>query len=188
MFSGWGIRTLAVGEVAFNPIDYQVGAVWPHDNSLIAAGLKRYGFEQEALRVFTALYQAATRFPNYRLPEVFAGFARERYPEPVPYPVACSPQAWAAGALPFMLQTALGLTPDATRRELVIRRPALPDWLGEATVTGLQVGEASLDLHFRRNGTATHVKTSRQRGKLRVRVESQQRRASAATHTKRRPV
>ena len=175
MFSGWGIRTLAVGEAAFNPIDYQVGAVWPHDNSLIAAGLKRYGFEQEALRVFTAIYQAATRFPNYRLPEVFAGFARERYPEPVRYPVACSPQAWAAGALPFMLQTALGLTPDATRRELVIRRPALPDWLGEATVTGLQVGEASLDLHFRRSGTATHVKTSRQRGKLRVRVESQQR-------------
>jgi glycogen debranching enzyme len=175
MFSGWGIRTLAVGEAAFNPIDYQVGAVWPHDNSLIAAGLKRYGFDQEALRVFTAIYQAATRFPNYRLPEVFAGFARERYPEPVRYPVACSPQAWAAGALPFMLQTALGLTPDATRRELVIRRPALPDWLGEATVTGLQVGEASLDLHFRRSGTATHVKTSRQRGKLRVRVESQQR-------------
>ena len=188
MFSGWGIRTLAVGEAAFNPIDYQVGAVWPHDNSLIAAGLKRYGFEQEALRVFTAIYQAATRFPNYRLPEVFAGFARERYPEPVQYPVACSPQAWAAGALPFMLQTALGLTPDATRRELVIRRPALPDWLGEATVTGLQVGEASLDLHFRRSGTATHVKILRQRGKLRVRVESQQRQASAATHTKKRPV
>jgi len=172
MFSGWGIRTLAVGEAAFNPIDYQVGAVWPHDNSLIAAGLKRYGFEQEALRVFTAIYQAATRFPNYRLPEVFAGFARERYPEPVRYPVACSPQAWAAGALPYMLHTALGLTPDATRRELVVRRPTLPDWLGELTVTGLQVGEASLDLHFRRSGTATHVKTSGRRGKLRVRVES----------------
>ncbi|HTE83948.1 MAG TPA: amylo-alpha-1,6-glucosidase, partial [Dehalococcoidia bacterium] len=171
MFSGWGIRTLAVGEAAFNPIDYQVGAVWPHDNSLIAAGLKRYGFEQGALRVFTAIYQAATRFPKYRLPEVFAGFARERYPEPVRYPVACSPQAWAAGTLPYMLQTALGLTPDATRRELVIRRPSLPDWLGEATVAGLQVGEASIDLHFRRSGKVTHVRTSRKRGKLRVRVE-----------------
>ena len=171
MFSGWGIRTLAVGEAAFNPIDYQVGAVWPHDNSLIAAGLKRYGFDQEALRVFTAIYQAATRFPKYRLPEVFAGFARERYPEPVRYPVACSPQAWAAGALPFMLQTTLGLTPDAIRGELVIRRPSLPDWLGEATVIGLQVGEASIDLHFRRTGKVTHVKTSRKRGKLRVRVE-----------------
>jgi len=172
MFSGWGIRTLAVGEAAFNPIDYQVGAVWPHDNSLIAAGLKRYGFEQEALRVFTAIYETATRFPSYRLPEVFAGFARERYPEPVRYPVACSPQAWAAGSLPFLLQTALGLTPDATRRELLIRQPALPDWLGEVTVTGLQVGEANVDLRFRRSGGATRVRASRPRGKLRVRVES----------------
>jgi glycogen debranching enzyme len=187
MFSGWGIRTLAAGEAAYNPIDYQVGAVWPHDNALIAAGLKRYGFDQEALRVFTAIYQAATRFPSYRLPEVFAGFARDRYPEPVRYPVACSPQAWAAGALPFLLQTSLGLAPDATRRELVIRRPALPDWLGEATVTGLQVGEARLDLHFRRSGKATHVKASRQRGKLRVRIEPQQRPGSAATQTKKRP-
>jgi glycogen debranching enzyme len=171
MFSGWGIRTLAEGEAAFNPIDYQVGAVWPHDNSLIAAGLKRYGFAQEALLVFTAIYEAATRFPSYRLPEVFAGFARERYPEPVRYPVACSPQAWAAGALPFLLQTALGFAPDATRRELVIRRPALPDWLGELTVHGLQVGEASVDLRFRRAGAAAVVAVSRRRGKLEVRVE-----------------
>jgi hypothetical protein len=106
----------------------------------------------------------------------------------VRYPVACSPQAWAAGALPFLLQTALGLTPDATRGELVIRQPALPDWLGEATVIGLQVGEASVDLRFRRSGTATHVTASRQRGKLRVRVESRQPRSTAATHTKKRPI
>jgi glycogen debranching enzyme len=171
MFSGWGIRTLAAGEAAFNPIDYQVGAVWPHDNSLIAAGLKRYGFAKEALRIFTAIYQAATRFPSYRLPEVFAGFARERYPEPVRYPVACSPQAWAAGALPFLLQTALGLTPDATRHELVIRKPELPDWLGELTVHGLQVGEASVDLRFQRSGAATRVAPLRPHGKLRIRVE-----------------
>ncbi len=171
MFSGWGIRTLAEGEAAYNPIDYQVGSVWPHDNSLIAAGLKRYGHDQEALRVFTAIYEAATQFPSYRLPEVFAGFPRQHYPEPVRYPVACSPQAWAAGTLPYLLQTALGLCPDAPRRELVVRRPILPDWLGEITLRGLRVGAASVDLRFRRIEGETAVALLERTGELNVRIE-----------------
>ncbi len=171
MFSGWGIRTMAEGEPAYNPLDYQVGAVWPHDNALIAAGLKRYGFDKEALSVFTAVYQAATRFPNYRLPEVFAGFARGDSPEPVRYPVACSPQAWAAGAIPYLLSTALGLEPDATEHTLRIVRPELPDWLGEVTVRRLRVGQATVDLLFRRRHGKTSVIVLEQHGSLHVLVE-----------------
>jgi glycogen debranching enzyme len=171
MFSGWGIRTMAEGETAYNPLDYQVGAVWPHDNAMIAAGLKRYGFTAEALQTLTAVYQAATRFPGYRLPEVFAGFARGDSPEPVRYPVACSPQAWAAGAIPYMLRTALGLEPDATEHLLRIVRPALPSWLGEVCVRGLKVGEATVDLVFHRHHDDTSVVVSGQRGLLHVVVE-----------------
>ena len=171
MFSGWGVRTMAEGESAYTPLDYQVGAIWPHDNALIAAGLKRYGFDKEALSVFTAVYEAATRFPNYRLPEVFAGFARGDSPEPVRYPVACSPQAWAAGAIPYMLRTALGLEPDATQHTLRIVRPELPDWLGEVTVRGLQVGQGSVDLLFRRHHDKTSVIVLEQHGSLHVVVE-----------------
>ena len=171
MFSGWGIRTMAEGEAAYNPLDYQVGAVWPHDNAMIAAGLKRYGFSEDALRVFTAIYQAASRSSSYRLPEVFAGFDRGDSPEPVRYPVACSPQAWAAGAIPYMLRTALGLEPDATENTLRVVRPVLPDWLGEVSVRGLRVGKATVDLLFRRQHGETSVVVLEQHGPLHVLVE-----------------
>jgi len=171
MFSGWGIRTMAEGEAAYNPLDYQVGAIWPHDNAMIAAGLKRYGFSGDALRVFTAIYQAASRFSSYRLPEVFAGFDRSDSPEPVRYPVACAPQAWAAGAIPYMLRTALGLEPDATENTLRIVRPVLPDWLGEVSVRGLRVGKATVDLLFRRHHGETSVFVLEQHGPLHVLVE-----------------
>jgi glycogen debranching enzyme len=171
MFSGWGVRTMAEGEAAFNPVDYQVGSVWPHDNALIAAGLKRYGFVEETLRIFSGLYDAATRFPSYRLPEVFAGFRRDDYPEPVRYPVACAPQAWSAAALPYMLQVALGLEPDATGEQLRVVRPALPEWIGELTLRNVQVGEASVDLRFRRQREATAVAVLGRQGSLSLTVE-----------------
>lgn len=170
MFSGWGVRTMSEAETAYNPIDYQVGSVWPHDNSMIAAGFKRYGRDQDALRLFTAMFEAAGRFPQFRLPEVFAGFSRERYPTPVQYPVACSPQAWAAGTLPYFLITVLGLTPDATRGVLEVNRPQLPDWLNEVTVHGLRVGDARLDLSFRRSHDATLVALLDRRGSIDLRI------------------
>jgi glycogen debranching enzyme len=170
MFSGWGIRTLAEHEAAYNPIDYQVGSVWPHDNAMIAAGFKRYGRDQEALRVFTAMFDAAARFPDFRLPEVFAGFSRDLYPVPVQYPVACSPQAWAAGTLPYLLVTVLGLTADATQGVLEVNRPHLPEWLGEVTLTGLCVGETKLSLSFRRSQEATLVALKERRGAVDLRI------------------
>jgi glycogen debranching enzyme len=170
MFSGWGIRTLAENEAAYNPIDYQVGSVWPHDNSMIAAGFKRYGRDHEALRVFTAMFDAAARFPDFRLPEVFAGFPRELYPVPVQYPVACSPQAWAAGTLPHLLISVLGLSADATQGVLEVNRPHLPEWLGEVTLSGLCVGETKLSLTFRRSEEATLVALKDRRGVVDLRI------------------
>ncbi len=172
MFSGWGVRTLAEDEAAYNPIDYQVGSVWPHDNSFIAAGLKRYGYDEEASRIFSGIFQAATYFGQYRLPEVFAGISRERYDSPVRYPVACSPQAWSAGALPYLLQTVLGLEPNAFENELEIRRPVLPHGLGEVTLSGLAVGKAKVDLAFRRTGDATFVSVRQHQGNLKVRISA----------------
>jgi glycogen debranching enzyme len=149
-YSGWGVRTLAAGERAFNPAGYHTGSIWPHDNALFAAGLRRYGFDEAFLRVFEGLLEAATGFAAYRLPELFAGFSRTDYEAPVPYPVACSPQAWAAGALPSMLTTGLGLVPDALEGVLRIRRPSLPLHVGRLAVHGLLVGNAGVDLLFER--------------------------------------
>jgi glycogen debranching enzyme len=149
-YSGWGVRTLGEGERAFNPVGYHTGTVWPHDNALFAVGLRRYGFDQAFLRIFEDLLDAAASFSDYRLPELFAGFSRADYEEPVPYPDACSPQAWAAGALPAMLTAGLGIVPDGLRRTLRIRRPSLPRHLDRLAVHGLCVADARVDLLFER--------------------------------------
>ena len=148
MYCGWGIRTLSEKEKRYNPVGYHLGTVWPHDNSIIAAGFRRYGFDQEARQVMKGIYEAATYFPNYRLPELFAGFSRQDYEVPVSYPVACHPQAWAAGSVPYMVETALGLVPDAFEKRLRIVRPLLPDFVHDLELHGLRVGDARADLRF----------------------------------------
>lgn len=150
LFSGWGIRTLGRDMAAYNPLGYHLGTIWPHDNALIAAGLRRYGFADEANRLLTALYEAALQFPYYRLPELFCGIERSAYGAPIGYPVACSPQAWAAGTIPFVLGRTLGLRPTDGGRTLHVVRPLLPPWLNEVRVRGLRVGGAHLDLTFAR--------------------------------------
>lgn len=157
MFSGWGIRTLSTTSSRFNPLGYHLGAVWPHDNSLIAMGFKKYGFEEELNEVATALFDAARALAYYRLPELFAGSARTTYSAPVPYPVACRPQAWAAGSFPLILQAILGLRPNAPAGELLIVRPRLPHWLETVQVRGLRVGKGEVDLSYRRRGRRTMV-------------------------------
>jgi glycogen debranching enzyme len=172
MFGGWGIRTLSSKELRYNPIGYHLGTVWPHDNSLIAAGFRRYGFDAEACRVFTAIVEAAQHFEHYRLPEVFAGFDRESYSVPVRYPVACHPQAWAAGAVPFLIQAILGLTPEGFGRRLRIRHPVLPEFVHWLELHRLRVGRAHVDLRFERaeNGTV-HVVVGNIDGDLDVVIE-----------------
>jgi glycogen debranching enzyme len=152
MFTGWGIRTLASSHQAYNPVGYHTGSVWPHDSALIAFGLRRYGFDEDFTLIFEGLLEAASRFDDYRLPELFAGFSREEFDEPVPYPVACQPQAWAAGSIPFLLKWGLGLSPDALGKRLAIVRPSLPRWLSRVEVTGLALGDAKIDLVFERAG------------------------------------
>ena len=109
MFSGWGIRTLAADEPIYDPLSYHRGSVWPHDTALIAAGLRRHGFDDDFLTLFDALVDAAALAPGRRLPELFGGQPRVGGEPFVPYPIACRPQAWAAGAIPFLLAEGLGL-------------------------------------------------------------------------------
>ncbi|HEY3162792.1 MAG TPA: amylo-alpha-1,6-glucosidase [Candidatus Limnocylindrales bacterium] len=170
MFSGWGIRTYAEGQPGYNPIGYHTGSVWPHDTSLIAAGLKRYGFDEESNRLVGRVLEAAQQFEEYRLPELFCGFDREQSPQPVPYPVACSPQAWAAGASFLFVETMLGLRPHAAAKELELHHPNLPDWIGKITLTNLRVGDASVDLLFHRWRGTTSAEVLRKVGDLSVTI------------------
>lgn len=170
MFSGWGVRTLSAKERAFNPIGYHLGTVWPHDNALVAAGFRRYGGDEQALRIFHGLFDAAFHFHLHQLPEVFCGFGREDYEIPINYPVACHPQAWAAGALPFLLATLLGLEPDAFDQRLEIVRPILPRGLDRLDVTRLHIGQAFVDLTFRRGKDGVDVDVVKLDGKLEIQV------------------
>ena len=148
MFTGWGVRTLSARERRFNPIGYHLGTVWPHDNSIIVAGLRRYGFDEEAGRVTEGMLDAGEQFPHYRLREVFAGFSRDQFCVPVHYPVACHPQAWAAGAVPFMLTNILGISVDGFSKRVRVLRPVLPKGVRELELHKLKVGSAALSLHF----------------------------------------
>ena len=133
MFSGWGVRTLSTEDRGFNPIGYHAGTVWPHDNSFIASGLARYGYREEANRISLALFEAAT-FTGYRLPEAFSGYARSVSRFPVPYPTACSPQAWATAAPLGLLRAMLGL--EARDGQLTVD-PLIPQEVGSIAVRGI---------------------------------------------------
>lgn len=171
MFSGWGIRTLSSHEKRFNPIGYHLGTVWPHDNSLIAAGFKRYGFDDAAQQVFDGLYEAASHFDEYRMPELFTGYAVHQFGEPVRYPVACHPQAWAAGSIPYLIHTLLGLEGDGFARRLRVVRPRLPGSVRELEFKHLRVGTATVDLRFSRNANRIQVAITHQEGPLDLIVE-----------------
>jgi glycogen debranching enzyme len=159
MFTGWGVRTYASGQAGFNPIGYHTGTVWPHDVSLMTAGFKRYGFHAEANLLVGRMFEASQHFAEFRLPELFCGFDRDASPVPVPYPVACSPQAWAAGSVFLFLETMLGLRPNAAGSELELARPELPDWLAMVRASNVRVGEHDVDLLFHRwrGGTSAEV-------------------------------
>jgi glycogen debranching enzyme len=170
MDSGWGIRTFASGQPGYNPIGYHTGTVWPHDNALIIEGLKRYGFHDAANALIGKIFEAAQRFEDYRLPELFCGFTRTPVDPPVPYPVACSPQAWSAGASLAFLQSMLGLHANAERHELELREPHLPAWLNRVTINNLRVGDASVDLLFHSWRGTTSAEVLKKRGDLAITI------------------
>jgi glycogen debranching enzyme len=136
LWSGWGVRTMAAGEGAYNPLVYHDGTVWPHDNSLVACGLARSGRRSDAARILRAMVEAAAHF-DYRLPEVFAGFARDETRFPVVYPTASTPQAWAAATPVLLLQVVLGLTPDRAARALRAEAQEAPEWLDGLSLDGV---------------------------------------------------
>ncbi len=144
MFTGWGVRTLASDMGAYNPVSYHNGSVWPHDNALIVAGLMRYGFVEEARRLASALFEAASEFDD-RLPELFCGFSRLEYEVPVPYPTSCSPQAWASAAPVHVMRTLLRMDPAVTERELWVS-PVLPDDMGSFRAENLLIGDSRVTL------------------------------------------
>ncbi len=154
MSSGWGIRTLSSAHPAYNPHSYQTGSVWPHDNSLIVLGFRRYGFDAEAAQISRDVSGAAGYFLQHRMPELYAGLSREPTSFPVQYKGANVPQAWAAGACFCLLQAMVGFQPDAPNRKLYLD-PALPPWVRELTLKDLRLGRASFDIRFWREGERT---------------------------------
>jgi glycogen debranching enzyme len=167
-FSGWGIRTVAREEPRYNPMSYHNGSVWPHDNSLIAAGFARYGYKDAIERVFKGLFDAATYMDLRRLPELYCGFQRGRERGPTLYPVACSPQAWAAGTPLLLLQSSLGLEFNHDRNEILLRNPRLPSFLGEVTLRNLRLGHSVVDLLLRSHGTDVSLQVLRNEGQIMV--------------------
>ncbi len=154
--TGWGIRTLAKGQARFNPMSYHNGSVWPHDTALCAAGLARYGKSNDVVRLMTQMFAAAVHF-DMRLPELFCGFDRLAGEAPTGYPVACLPQAWAAGSAFMLLQACLGVTVDGRHGEVHIDRPRLPNGIDRLTLRHLAVGEVTVDLTFQRIGDRVTV-------------------------------
>jgi glycogen debranching enzyme len=167
-FSGWGIRTLDMGEVRYNPMAYHNGSVWPHDNALIVYGLARYGFKDAVLRVLTGMFESSFFVDLHRLPELFCGFQQRRGEGPTLYPVACAPQSWAAGAVFLLLQAALGIEVKALQNQVVFNYPMLPEFLKELRITNLQVGKASVDLVLQRHAQNVGISILRREGDLEI--------------------
>jgi len=170
-FSGWGVRTLSAAERRYNPMSYHNGSVWPHDNALVAAGLGRYGWRAQAARILTALHECTPHLDLHRMPELMCGFKRRVGEGPTLYPVACAPQAWAAGAVFLMLQACLGLQVDAVAGRLLFKAPLLPGFLDTVRIEGLEVGESVVDVRLHRDGPDVALHVDRRRGQLAVLLE-----------------
>lgn len=169
-FSGWGIRTVAIGEARYNPMSYHNGSIWPHDNALIALGLARYGQSQSVASLFDGQFHAGTYMDLRRLPELFCGFKRQRGHGPTLYPVACAPQAWAS-ATPFtLLEASLGLQFDPLKNEIRLCNPRLPPFLDDVVLHNLQLGPSSVDLRVRRHRDTVSLDTLRIDGAIRVSI------------------
>jgi glycogen debranching enzyme len=167
-YSGWGIRTVSSLEAAYNPMSYHNGSIWPHDNALIAYGFDRYGMKDKTTQILNGLFDASGSVDLRRLPELFCGFHRRPGEGPTLYPVACSPQAWASGAVFLLLQSALGLSIDGVDGKIMLENPTLPEFFNELHIQNLCVGRSSVDLFFHRRGADVGVHVTRREGPVRV--------------------
>ncbi len=166
--SGWGIRTIADAESRYNPMAYHNGSIWPHDNALIAFGTTGLSSKTFPMRILGLQFEASTYFESNRLPELFCGFRRRPGKAPTRYPVACSPQAWAAGAVFMLLGACLGISIDAAEERIVFRYPALPHWLERVSIRDLQVGASRADLILHRHSGAVGLNVEKRSGRLEV--------------------
>ncbi|RJR48248.1 MAG: amylo-alpha-1,6-glucosidase [Desulfobacteraceae bacterium] len=167
-FSGWGIRTLAEGEPRYNPMSYHNGSVWPHDNSVIAYGISRYGIKKPVLRIFKGLFEAASRLELSRMPELFCGFPRQPGEGPVLYPVACTPQSWATASVYLLIQASLGMSIQAPEGRIYFDHPVLPDFLDEMVIEGLRVNSSSFDIRLERHERDVGIDVFKKEGDIEV--------------------
>jgi len=169
-FSGWGVRTLAASQARYNPMSYHNGSVWPHDNGIVAVGLARYGFCDLAIKILNGMFDASAHMDLHRLPELFCGFKRLPGKGPTLYPVACSPQAWASGALFHLLQACLNLSFSPTKPQLRFSFPQLPEYLQRVQIKNLRMGGGTLDLMLHRHPRDVGVNVVRKEGDVEVTV------------------
>lgn len=167
-FSGWGVRTVGCREARYNPLSYHNGSVWPHDNAIIACGLAKYGFKDLAARILCGMMDSSTFADLHRLPELFCGLHRRGGEGPTLYPVACSPQAWAAGAVFLLLQACLGISVDAVRKQIVLENPYLPEEIDQLWIKGLGLSGAAVDLFFERRPEGVRVHELENSGKFEI--------------------
>jgi glycogen debranching enzyme len=172
LLTDWGIRTLSSSTVAFNPMSYHNGSIWPHDNAIIAEGFRKLGRVADVHKIMKSLFDMAQHEPDFRLPELVCGFDRDGADTPINYPVSCSPQAWAAGSMFQIVKACINLQPDAYNNRVRIVEPSLPDWLENLTIRGLRVGNASFDLSLAARSGTTFCQLLRKSGNLRVIVEN----------------
>jgi glycogen debranching enzyme len=156
-FSGWGVRTLASSEVRYNPLSYHNGSIWPHDNSIIAKGMARYGYKQQAGKILMGLLDLSSMVDLHRLPELICGIDRRSGEGPTLYPVACSPQAWAAASPFLILQACLGISVDAERKRVLFDNPYLPDGIPNLAIEDLHCGNVGVDLFLERRNDSVLV-------------------------------
>jgi glycogen debranching enzyme len=169
LFSGWGIRTIGAGELRYNPMSYHDGSVWPHDNALIGLGFSLYGLQQKACEILRGLFEVSRYVELQRLPELFCGFhKRPGTIGPTLYPVACAPQAWAAGAVFLLLRACLGMNVRATERQICFDHPILPPDLSYVEIHNLKLVDASVDLRIHRQELGISVEVLRRRGEIEI--------------------
>ncbi len=169
-FSGWGVRTIAETESRYNPMSYHNGSVWPHDTAITAFGMARYGFKREAMMLLTGLFEASLFLDLHRLPELFCGFARLPAQGPTLYPVACSPQAWASGAVFQLVQACLGLNFSAEKPQIRFYHPQLPPYLDWMRIKGLCLGNGTIDLVLHRHANDVGINVERKEGDIEVAI------------------
>ncbi len=166
--AGWGVRTVTSGEARYNPMSYHNGSIWPHDNSIVAAGMSRYGCRDGAVRITSAMLDLSQMVDLHRLPELICGFHRRADDSPTRYPVACAPQSWAAGAVYMVLQACLGLRVEASPRRITLTRAVLPASIEWLQLSNLQIGNASVDLRLERHEHSVGATVLRRDGDVEI--------------------